>query len=134
MAKSKLNLAELWWYVFFGGLTTGVNFLVFFILATLLLVEANIANVVSVIAAIIFAFYVNKKYVFKSLSFARPVVMREGLAFVSARLISMGIEVGGFFALYSLLHMHEYAAKCVIAVFVVAINYFASKFLIFARR
>ena len=128
-----MRLAEVGWYIFFGVLTTAVNFLVFFLLATLVGVEANAANIASVAAAIVFAFYVNKKYVFKSLSFAKSVVVREGLTFLSARLLSMGVEVGGFFVLYSFLHLHEYAAKVFIAVFVVAINYFASKFLIFTH-
>jgi Predicted membrane protein len=133
MAKGRANLSEIWWYIFFGGLTTAVNFLMFFLLATLLGVEANAANIASVVAAICFAFYVNKVYVFKSRSFARAVVIKEGLAFVSARLISMGVEVGGFFVLYSLFGMNEYLAKFLISFFVVAINYFASKFLIFTH-
>lgn len=134
MGMSKQQVAEIARYLFFGVLTTGVNLSVFFILATLLHVDANLANIASVAAAIVFAFFVNKKYVFKSTSFAGSVLVREGGVFVSARLISMAVELGGFFVLYSLLDVHEYLSKFFIAFIVVTLNYFASKFLIFSRK
>ena len=49
-------------YIFFGGCTTMVNLVSFFILRKLK-VELNIANIISIILAILFAYVVNSKYV-----------------------------------------------------------------------
>ena len=51
-------------YIFFGGCTTMVNLVSFFILRNLK-VELNIANIISIILAILFAYVVNSKYVFQ---------------------------------------------------------------------
>ena len=51
-------------YIFFGGCTTMVNLVSFFILRKLK-VELNIANIISIILAILFAYVVNSKYVFQ---------------------------------------------------------------------
>ena len=51
-------------YVFFGGCTTLVNLVSFYILRKLK-VELNTANIISIILAILFAYVVNSKYVFQ---------------------------------------------------------------------
>ena len=130
---AKLFASEVVRYIFFGILTTGVNFASFFLLFTLFGLEGNLANTIAIAMAIVFAFAVNKIYVFHSKSATLAVLVRELSAFVSARLISMALEVAGFFLLYSLVGMDEYLAKVIIGVFVVALNYFVSKFLIFKK-
>ena len=50
-------------YIFFGGCTTMVNLVSFFILRKLK-VELNIANIISIILAILFAYVVNSRFVF----------------------------------------------------------------------
>lgn len=52
-------------YVFVGGMTTLVNYVVYFIL---LKIHSHwlIANSISWIFAVLFAYYTNKRYVFKS--------------------------------------------------------------------
>ena len=54
-------------YVFFGGCTTLVNLVCFYILWNLCHLNLNIANVISIIAAIIFAYIVNSKYVYPAI-------------------------------------------------------------------
>ena len=135
MPTRKITAAsEMLRYVFFGVLTTAVNFVGFFLVHGCLAVEANTANAISVAIAIIFAFWVNKLYVFKSASMRRAVVSREAAAFLAARAFSMGLELGGFYLLYSIIGMPEYLAKIGISIFVVAVNYLLSKFIIFRRR
>ncbi len=53
-------------YLVFGGLTTLVNVVVFFVFNSLLGVQYLIANAISIVLSILFAFFTNKKYVFKS--------------------------------------------------------------------
>ena len=51
-------------YVFFGGCTTLVNLVCFFVLRKCGL-ELNIANLISIITAILFAYVVNSRFVFQ---------------------------------------------------------------------
>ena len=54
-------------YLIFGGLTTAVNIAVFFLCDTTLGMNYLVANAISIVVSIIFAFLTNKKYVFKSI-------------------------------------------------------------------
>ena len=81
-------------YIFFGGCTTMVNLVSFFILRKLK-VELNIANIISIILAILFAYVVNSKYVFQDKCETLKDHVQPFCKFVSARLVTMVIEVGG---------------------------------------
>lgn len=63
--KMKDDTKEIVSYVFVGGMTTLVNYVVYFIL---LKIHSHwlIANSISWIFAVLFAYYTNKRYVFKS--------------------------------------------------------------------
>ena len=81
-------------YIFFGGCTTMVNLVSFFILRKLK-VELNIANIISIILAILFAYVVNSKYVFQDKCETLKDHVQPFCKFVSARLVTMVIEVYG---------------------------------------
>ena len=53
-------------YIFYGGLTTLVNWGVFFLLRRAFGVPFSAANTLSVIAAILFAYFVNSRFVFET--------------------------------------------------------------------
>ena len=85
-------------YIFFGGCTTLVNLVCFFVLRKCN-VELTIANVISIIVAIIFAYIVNSKYVFQDKCETLVDHIRPFCKFISARLLTMVIEVGGVWLL-----------------------------------
>ena len=60
----KLYASSVVRYVFFGGCTTLVNLISFYVLRKLR-VGLNIANVISIILAILFAYVVNSRFVFQ---------------------------------------------------------------------
>lgn len=133
MAKQFLR-SELALYVFFGALTTGVNFSIFFFCYDLLKIEANISNILSIMFAIAFAFVVNKFYVFKSKAISLNVLLREAMQFVTVRLLSMLIEFFGFYVLFHMFNIYEYVSKISISIFVVLFNYITSKLIIFKHQ
>ena len=51
-------------YIIFGILTTLVNFVTFYILNSLMKINANISNLVAIPLAILFAYFTNRKWVF----------------------------------------------------------------------
>lgn len=117
-------------YVFFGGCTTMVNLISFYILRTLH-VELTIANVISIILAILFAYVVNSKFVFQDKCETLKDHVQPFCKFISARLVTMVIEVGGVWLLVEVLHMNDMLGKFLTQFIVLALNYVFSKFFVF---
>lgn len=117
-------------YVFFGGCTTLVNLVCFYILRQCK-VELNTANIISIIAAIIFAYIVNSKYVFQDKCNTIKDHLQPFCKFISARLVTMVIEVGGVWLLADLLDINDMISKFGTQFIVLALNYVFSKFFVF---
>ena len=117
-------------YIFFGGCTTLLNLVCFFVLRKCN-VELNIANVISIITAIIFAYVVNSKYVFQDKCETLMDHIRPFCKFISARLLTMVIEVGGVWLLVEKMGMSDMIGKFCTQFIVLALNYVFSKFFVF---
>ncbi len=119
-------------YLFFGGMTTLVNFFTYAILTGVNEdFNKTLANVLAWFAAVLFAFFTNKFFVFRNKSGEH--ILREFLAFFSARALSGLVEIGGFALFVEVLGWNDWIVKIAIAVFVVIANYVLSKFLIFKK-
>ena len=121
-------------YIWYGGWSTIVNIGVFYLLRLIFHVPRDPANVVSVAAAILFAYYVNSRFVFESKAQTFEERLPEFVKFVSARLSTMVIEVGGVWLMSEVLHINDLVAKVIIQVVVLILNYIFSKFLIFTKK
>lgn len=75
-------------YVFFGGLTTLVNIVVFFIVNDVLHVHYLAANAAAWLASVLFAYVTNRKWVFKSKCSGASAILREMMLFIGARVMS----------------------------------------------
>ena len=64
-------------YLFFGGLTTVVNYLVYLPCYNLLGISGAVSNVIAWIAAVAFAYLTNKPFVFKSHNWSAKTVLPE---------------------------------------------------------
>ena len=117
-------------YVFFGGCRTLVNLVCFFVLRKCR-VELNIANLISIITAILFAYVVNSRYVFQDKCETFKDHIRPFCKFISARLVTMVIEVGGVWLLVEVCKMNDMAGKFITQFIVLALNYIFSKFFVF---
>ena len=115
-------------YVFFGGCTTLVNLVCFFVLRKCGL-ELNIANLISIITAILFAYVVNSRFVFQDKCETLRDHFRPFCKFISARLVTMVIEVGGVWLLVEVCKMNDMVGKFITQFIVLALNYIFSKFL-----
>lgn len=106
----KLYASSVVRYVFFGGCTTLVNLISFYVLRKLR-VGLNIANVISIILAILFAYVVNSRFVFQDKCQTLADHIRPFCKFISARLMTMVIEVGGVWLLVAKLGMNDMVGK-----------------------
>lgn len=130
-------------YMFFGVLTTVVNYLVFWLfIAWWGEGFSLLANTVAFIVSVFFAYLTNKIFVFQSKSWKKEVLVREVLSFVSARLLSFGFEELGLLICISL-NVGAFSlwgisgimiAKILLSFIVVIINYVISKLLIFKSK
>lgn len=116
-------------YVFFGGCTTMVNLVSFFVLRKLN-VELNTANIISIILAILFAYVVNSKFVFQDKCETLRDHIRPFCKFISARLVTMVIEVGGVWLLVSMIGKNDMIREVSDTIYCTDINYIFSKFFV----
>lgn len=123
-------------YVFFGILTTVINILLaivsYRILYKILLpIAANLlSNVIAWTGAVIFAFYVNRRFVFQSHTHGKQA-WREGILFLGARLFSFVMDAIGMVVLVDLLSFPYGVSKIVMNIIVLILNYIFSKRIIF---
>lgn len=129
--KDKDLLKHYFVYIVFGVLTTAVDWLSFWLLRRFVpSLNENISNALAVIISIIFAYFTNRKYVFKSNEINK---FMEFWKFFASRLFSLGVNVASFWFLTDIVSINEYIAKAIIAVFVVILNYITSKIFVFKK-
>ena len=126
-------------YLFFGGLTTLVNWGCYSLIIACTQGNTNAANVLSWCAAVCFAFITNKRMVFRSLSWNRETLRSEASAFLGARLLTGALEIIGLPLLLSwgldqpLFDIEGFAAKMLLGIIVVLLNYLLSKIYVFKK-
>lgn len=132
-------------YVFFGVLTTVVSFVSYAIFTKIIRTQNEIAgvavaNVLSWVCAVIFAFVTNKLWVFESKESGIKTVLSELCKFTASRLFTGVIEWFGvpllvFFGLnQTILGIEGMLSKVTVSVIVVILNYIFSKLFVFAKK
>ena len=120
-------------YVFFGGLTTAVNYIVYFGLSYFARFTALTSHIFAWVAAVLFAFFTNKPFVFQSNTWTLQVILKELAAFVRCRLLTGAMEAVFLYILVDVHQMNALIWKLVISIAVVILNYIGSRF-IFVRK
>ena len=127
-------------YLIIGGLTTLVNLIVKYALLFTILsaenpVQLQTAVIVSWIVACLFAYITNRKLVFKSKS---EKIIKEFVSFVTARLITLGMEMLIMYIFVTALRLNSnlwvVVWSIVAQVVVVVANYVFSKLFIFKKE
>lgn len=153
---------ELIIYIYYGVLTTILNLIVQGISQAILnplpipalaiaglltwdavKVKATIATAIAWTVAVIFAFYVNKKYVFRSVTQSRKQLWYEFWTFLSARIASLFMEMvimnigAGFYSTDGETvdnKLMYWVFKFMAQVVVTLANYFFSKLIVFRKK
>lgn len=118
-------------YFVTGVLTTFVNFGVFILLDRNFKINVNLANTISVLSAVTFAYITNKLFVFSSHCTSLWSLALEIVSFFSARALTMLIEVGGVFLAVTLLKLDATISKIILNILVLILNYVFSKLYVF---
>ena len=121
-------------YLFFGVLTTVVNYIVYLPCYNLLYLSAAVSNVIAWVAAVVFAYLTNKPFVFKSHDWSAKTVIPELTKFVGSRIVSGALETAIIFVTVDWLCWNGNLMTLVTRVLVVVINYIASTLLVFKKQ
>lgn len=122
-------------YLIVGVLTTIVSLATYFICTKTFLnpsdkIELQIANIISWILAVTFAYFTNRKYVFKS---KNKNMIKEASSFVASRIASLLMDMFTMFIIVSVLHFNDLIGKAVSQVIVTIANYILSKLIVFKK-
>ena len=123
-------------YLIFGVLTTVISLATYYLLVYTILdpnkgFELQIANIISWIAAVTFAYFTNRKYVFKSNKEKR---LKEAFNFYLSRLSTLLIDMFLMWLLVTKLSFNDKVIKMIVQIVFSVLNYVFSKFLVFGTQ
>lgn len=138
MIEKVKKLIEKHWdilsYLFFGVLTTIVNYVVFLPCYNLWGFSAMVSNVISWVIAVAFAYLTNKPFVFRSHDWSAKTVVPELSKFVGCRIGSGVAESLILLVAVDMLGWNGNIWKLMTNVLVVIMNYIGSKLLVFRNK
>ena len=121
-------MKELLLYGIFGVLATIINIVAYWGLSRLLVMPTVPATVLAWLIAVIFAFWTNRTYVFRSKNSA---VLKEAAEFFIARVTTGIIDVVIMYVFVDVLVFHDVWVKTASNIIVIILNYVFSKLFIF---
>ena len=120
-------------YVFFGGLTTLVNIVAYYIADGVMHMATVPATAVAQVLAVLFAYVTNKKYVFNSKTHGAKELLREMGSFFACRAVSFGLVIGIMWLTVDNRGWPNMLMKIISNVIIIVVNYVASKLQIFNK-
>lgn len=125
-------------YLIFGVLTTVVTIITYAIFTNTFLssksaLDIQIANVLSWIIAVTFAYLTNRKYVFKS-KVQGSKHIKEIINFFLARISSLLVEMLFMYVTVTVLSYNDFICKIIAQAIVIIFNYVCSKLIIFKKE
>lgn len=126
---------EIIMYLIFGVLTTLISLLVYYGLVYTVIdpnnaVMLQVANVISWICSVIFAYFTNRAFVFKS---KNKNQIKEVISFTTSRLATLFMDMAIMFIGVTLLHGSDKLVKLISQVVVIVANYIFSKIFVFKK-
>lgn len=120
-------------YLIVGILTTIVSLSFYYIAVSTILnpqnaLQLQVANIISWIAAVTFAYFMSHYFVFQS---HEKNLVHEATAFYSARLLTLFIDMSLMFVLVTLCNTNDKIAKLIVQVIITIANYIFSKLFVF---
>ncbi|WP_105956324.1 GtrA family protein [Apilactobacillus quenuiae] len=121
-------------YLFWGVLTTFVDLLVAFLLKQYTNIDTFWNTAIAWLASVIFAFFTNRKWVFKSSAKNIKEIFIELKSFTFGRFASWIMEEIVIWVGQTLMHGSFNIVKILAQIIVIIFNYFWSKFVVFINH
>ena len=130
-----LKYKEIINYLFFGGCTTIVNFISYYIPARIIGIDEVISNSIAWCISVLFAYVTNKIFVFSSKKENLVGILKEMFSFIFARLFTGALcDIGLFALMINILGINDIVSKITTQILVVILNYVLSKLVIFKKE
>ena len=131
-----LKYKEIINYLIFGVLTTVVSLVTYYICVYTILdpdnaVQLQIANVISWIISVAFAYITNRKFVFES---KEKNKIKEASKFVTSRIATLIMDMAIMYVGVTALKFNDKIMKLISQVVVIVMNYILSKILVFKKE
>lgn len=131
-----LKYKEIINYLIFGVLTTIVSLVTYYICVYTILdpdnaVQLQIANVISWIISVAFAYITNRKFVFES---KEKNKIKEASKFVTSRIATLLMDMVIMYVGVTVLRFNDKIMKLISQVVVIVMNYILSKILVFKKE
>lgn len=122
-------------YLIFGVLTTVVSLVIYYISVFTFLnpedaIQLQIANIISWIAGVTFAYFTNRKFVFES---KEKNKVKEAGKFVLARATTLVMDMLIMWLGVTVLHLNDKIIKLISQVVIIVSNYIFSKLFVFKK-
>lgn len=129
-----LTSREMVLYIFFGILTTAVNWVIYFILTDLAKMDVSLAYFIAWAAGVLVAFVTNKKYVFMSATRQWKALLFEAGTFAGGRVLTL--LIGEVLTTVFVKHLGQSNLlwKFITTVIEVGGNWLISKFITFKKK
>ena len=126
-------------YVFFGGLTTFVNWISYIVLVRLfggesIAAAVSAATAIAQVLSILFAYVTNRKWVFESRVSGFVPILLEMLKFFGARAVTAVLDVILMYIGVTLAGFNGTIMKLLSNIVIIILNYFFSKLIVFRKK
>jgi len=130
-----LKYKEIINYLIAGGATTLLSYILYILFTRLFNIDEIISNGLCWVICVLFAYIINKIFVFESKKKDKKTVLKEASAFFLMRAVSgVMVDVGAFALLVKVLSINDLIAKVITLIMVVILNYIFSKFIVFRDK
>ena len=131
-----LKYKEIINYLIVGGLTTFISLIVYYICVLTFLnpeipIQLQIANILSWIAGVTFAYFTNRKFVFES---KNPNKIKEATKFVGSRITTLLLDMFVMYIGVTVLKFNDKIMKIIAQILVIVGNYIISKVFVFKKE
>ncbi|WP_101773255.1 GtrA family protein [Peptostreptococcus faecalis] len=120
-------------YIIFGGMTTVVNFVVYFVCIGVFGLHYVTGNVIAWFLSVVFAYVTNRLFVFEKVNSSLFGIIREIILFFGSRLLSGAVETLSLILMVEKIGMSDKISKFIVAIVVVILNYVFSKLFVFKK-
>lgn len=118
-------------YLIVGGMTTLVSISIYALFTKCFHINYMIANVISWIISVLFAYITNRIFVFKSKS---ENIVLEIYQFFKYRIFSFLIEIFLMYVFVELINIDDMISKVIVQIIVIVLNYVFSKLFVFKKE
>lgn len=121
-------------YLIFGFLAFVLNYILYYVFESLLHMHYLLATALSWVLTVIFAYWTNHTFVFKSKNMGASALLKEFTAFIGARIMTEGLELLLMYLMVDVAGINSHIAKLIGQTIIILTNYFLSKLWIFKEK